>query len=745
MKKTINISIGGLSFQIEEDAYAALEKYLGEVKARFASYPDAAEIVSDMEDRLAEQLSAKLPHGQVAGLATIEELIAIMGRPDQIGEDGKNEAGPADSGAPKAPAPAKRLFRNLDDVILGGVCSGLAAYAGVDTVWVRLVFAITVFFGGFGVVLYLILWIIVPPAQTATEKLQMRGSPVNLKNLEQTVRDRVAELKKKDQGQVKRGLAAPFRVLGTVLRAIGLFFQRLIPFLFKLIGLVIVVLGALALAGLVFVAVSLVTNAGSPYVDFPLREIASGAVYYVALASAFLIAFVPIVFVMMLGTSLVAYRSTFRKMGSFMLLGLWVVAIIVFVNMAVKLAPQVELLTKTSPYFQTATKEYALRDFTGIELGGIDEAVIYPGAAYKVVAEGKQKDLSQTRVYVENQTLKVGREYPFRFCLFCTQNKVKLSVYVPALSRVSGSGASRIQTSGALTGKTLAVELSGVSSLKAELKINQLTGELSGASKLSLTGAADSLQLGLSGASKLEAADVAVRNADLDLSGASEARLGSLDLLKIQASGASTIYYQSAQAMQEHYSGAARSVKQIYPGLAAADQRYQNQAYGFSFEYPTAFQLHLGPDASADNSYYLPMQNHFYQSQAGQVVVTASLPKTTYPANTDFDGAFFSVGAAKNLSQADCLKFDPASQVANIRREQVNGVTFAVADASGAGMSHQAYDKIYHAYNNSTCYELQTGVRTSGYGAADYITERVDINEVFSRLDAVLNTFTFSK
>ncbi len=750
MKKTINISIGGLSFQIEEEAYATLEKYLSEVKARFASYPDAGEIVSDMEDRIAEQFSAKAQTGRPISPAMVQELISVMGRPDQIGEAGKNDSAPNQEAVPKAPGMPKRLFRNLDDAILGGVCSGLAVYLGTDTAWVRLIFALTIFFGGFGIVLYLILWIIVPAAETDTEKLQMRGSPINLKNLEQTVRDRVAEIKKKDPSTVKRALAAPFKALGLFFRGLGRVLQSLLPVLFKIIGVGITVVAAMAMAGLVFAAVSLLTNSGSPYVDFPLKEIASGAVYYAAVASAFFVAFVPIVFILLLGTSLVAYRSTFKRMGSFMLLGLWVVAVAVFVNMAVKLAPQVEDLVKTSPYFQTASKEYALRDFSALEIGGVDEAVIHPGSSFKVVAEARQKDLDETRVFVQNGTLKVGHERLFKICLFCTRGKVKLSIYAPSFDRISASGASRVTTVGQIQGAGFKTTLSGVASLEAEAKTPQMEAELSGASKLFLSGTADSLQLSLSGVSNVKAESAQIKSADINLSGASEARFGTLESLKVEASGASVVYYQSATSLQEHYSGAAHSSKRVPSPSDAKDREYQNLDYNFKFNYPAAYLVSDGPAAGAANAYYLPIQTYFFKAQTGRFVVTASLPKETYPANTDFDGAFFSVAVTQELSQAECLKYNPNSGAGSqgtetVRQEIINGVAYTVGDASGAGMSHQAYGKIYHTYKNGSCYELQTGVRTSGFGAADFITEQVNVEDVQARLNNVLRTFTFLK
>jgi hypothetical protein len=521
---------------------------------------------------------------------------------------------------------------------------------------------------------------------------------------------------------------------------------------FKILGVVITVVAALAMAGLVFLAVSLMTNSGSPYVDFPLKEIASGTIYYTAVVSAFFVVFVPIIFIMLLGTSLVAYRSTFEKMGSIMLLGLWVVAVAVFANMAVKLAPQVENLVKTSPYFQTSSKDYALKDFTALEIGGIDEAVVYPGNSYKVTAEGKQKDLSEAKIYVENNTLKIEREHVFRFCLFCTQDKVKLAIYAPGLSQISASGASRIATANLLQGKNLKISLSGVANLQADVEFEQVSAELSGAAKSGLSGSVGVLQASVSGASKLEATEAQVKRATLDLSGASQAHLGDLEYLKVRASGASTVYYQSAGEVVESYSGASRSVRGLSrpAGLETANPPvgslvYQNQAYKFEITYPAGYELLEGSKPSPENAFYIPVQTYFSKPQSGEIVSVVYLPKNSYPANTDFAGGFFGMAVAKGLTQSECLRFDSDSIARSSGNKTINGVVYAGGEASGAAMSHQSFDKIYHTYKNSQCYELQAGVRTSGFGAADAITERVNVDEVFLKLESVLNTFTFFK
>ena len=194
MKKTFNINLGGIVFHIDEDAYELLDKYLSNLRIHFSKEEGAEEIVHDMELRISELFSERLnERKQVVTLTDVEEIIAQMGKPEEFSEDTtqdtneyiKEEKGP------------KRLFRDPDNKVIGGVCSGIAAYLGWDVTAVRIIFialALPFILNGSlilnGVVIaYIIAWIIIPEANTATEKLSMKGMKVNVENIGKTVTD----------------------------------------------------------------------------------------------------------------------------------------------------------------------------------------------------------------------------------------------------------------------------------------------------------------------------------------------------------------------------------------------------------------------------------------------------------------------------------------------------------------------------------------------------------------------------
>ena len=195
MKKTFNINLGGIVFHIDEDAYELLDQYLSNLRIHFSKEEGAEEIVHDMELRISELFSERLnERNQVITLSDVEEIIAQMGKPEEFSEDTTQDTNSYNKKEEKG---AKRLYRDPDNKVIGGVCSGIAAYFGWDVTIVRIILillALPIFTNGAfivkGIVLfYIIGWIIIPEANTATEKLSMKGMKVNVENIGKTVTD----------------------------------------------------------------------------------------------------------------------------------------------------------------------------------------------------------------------------------------------------------------------------------------------------------------------------------------------------------------------------------------------------------------------------------------------------------------------------------------------------------------------------------------------------------------------------
>jgi phage shock protein C len=206
MHKTISLNLGGTVFHAEEPAFDLLSGYLTRIRSHFRNQEGGEEIIQDIEARLAELFSE---HLQTSGTQAITETIvqtvlSEMGNPEDFTEGAEEKFTAHSNRDSFIPKGNRKLFRDPDDRILGGVCGGVGAYLGLDSVWVRLLFAILFFGFGTGFFVYLLLWIIIPAAKTTAEKLQMRGDPVNLDSINRFIRDEAVSLQAKAQSGAVR-------------------------------------------------------------------------------------------------------------------------------------------------------------------------------------------------------------------------------------------------------------------------------------------------------------------------------------------------------------------------------------------------------------------------------------------------------------------------------------------------------------------------------------------------------------
>ena len=197
MNPTMNVNIGGCPFIIDEDAFDKIQDYLDIIENHFSTSDGCDEIVSDIEYRFAELLNERPNQRPIVSSRDVEQAIKVLGTPADFGAfESKRNAHTDEAYDDNEFQPSgKRLYRNTDDKVVGGVCSGMAAYFGMsDPLWIRLFFVIaTVVFGG-GVIVYLFLLISVPKAKTASERLAMRGKPINVENIAKQVEDGIEHL-----------------------------------------------------------------------------------------------------------------------------------------------------------------------------------------------------------------------------------------------------------------------------------------------------------------------------------------------------------------------------------------------------------------------------------------------------------------------------------------------------------------------------------------------------------------------
>ncbi|MCB0456485.1 MAG: PspC domain-containing protein [Flavobacteriaceae bacterium] len=252
MNKTVNINLAGTFFHIDEDAYGKLQRYLVAIKKSLTDPEGSDEIIKDIEARIAELFSEKLKSPtQVVTLKELDEVIAVMGQPEDYAVD-EELFEDAPKASKKSRSSHKQLFRDIDNKFISGVASGLSHYLGIDTVWVRLIWVLlTLFSSGTFIFVYILFWILVPAAESTSDKLKMTGEPINISNIEkkfkegyETVADKVKNADYDKYGQkVKNSSATFFDTLGNI-------FLTLFKIFVKFIGVIVIIVSLSTLVAL---------------------------------------------------------------------------------------------------------------------------------------------------------------------------------------------------------------------------------------------------------------------------------------------------------------------------------------------------------------------------------------------------------------------------------------------------------------------------------------------------------------
>lgn len=332
MEKTIIINIGNTIIHIEESAYELLKAYLNEVKQHFSNHADDLEIVTDIENRIAELLTEQMEEQkkQVVDAANVGFVISQMGRVQDFDAVEEGEEEPVINTSFQPQSADKKLYRDMDDRVIAGVCAGIAHYLNFDARWIRIATFLLAFLGGSGILVYVILWVIMPKAKSRIEKMEMKGEPANLqgfqKNLDeelQSVRERLAEANKHAQPLFTRfGM-----FIGEFFEWLGRFISGTGKVIFKVIAGFIIVFGAgLLLALIVSTAAFMGFLDSSVYDLFPF-SIVSESYRGVILFWAFITLFVPILALVLFSIRVAFNRQAINKTLSFALLIIWLAGV----------------------------------------------------------------------------------------------------------------------------------------------------------------------------------------------------------------------------------------------------------------------------------------------------------------------------------------------------------------------------------------------------------------------------------
>jgi phage shock protein PspC (stress-responsive transcriptional regulator) len=242
MDKTININIAGTLFKIDDEAFRILRDYLQAINNRFRNVQGGNETIEDIESRISEIFQSQKGLAGVIDTANVDAMISIIGKPEDFD---MNDEG---TGQPASASPKKRMYRNPDDKIIGGVSSGLGAYLDTDPVLFRILFTISALFFGAGFLLYLILWVALPEANTDGKKREMYGNSYHA----------ASSLNRQTNGQSYDGYPGTSRVgnaFNEIFRAIGRVFYIIFRIFMIITGLIFVLMGFLTIISLLMIFV----------------------------------------------------------------------------------------------------------------------------------------------------------------------------------------------------------------------------------------------------------------------------------------------------------------------------------------------------------------------------------------------------------------------------------------------------------------------------------------------------------
>ena len=351
MNKTVNINLGGMVFHIDEDAYLKLTRYFDAIKRSLNNSSGQDEIIKDIEMRVSELLIEKQKSDKhVVGLKDVDEVIVVMGQPEDyiLEDEEKSNQSFNDYGARKH----KKLYRDKEKGMIGGVATGLGHYFGIDAVWIKIIFLIFVFAGfGTGILAYFVLWIVTPEAVTTSEKLEMTGEPVTISNIEKKVREEIESLSDKFKSadydkmgnQVKSGAER-------ISSSFGDFIMTVFKIFAKFLGVILILSGISVLIMLLIGVFTLGTNI---FIDFPWQNFVEAGNFtdYPIWSFGLLMFFavgIPFFFLTLLGFKLLSPNlKSIGNIVKYTLLAIWIIAVAIAISIGIKQATEISYDNKT--------------------------------------------------------------------------------------------------------------------------------------------------------------------------------------------------------------------------------------------------------------------------------------------------------------------------------------------------------------------------------------------------------------
>ena len=676
MNKTFNINIAGTVFNVDEDAYDLLNKYLESIKLYFSKIDKDGEIISDIESRIAENFLSKLSNkNNSISLSDVKNIIKIMGTLDDFKEiyddENKEEETFSSNGKDSKKLhrnindkviagvasgisnyfqvdpiiiriiflaslfaggfgffayiicwigiPAKdgseqiitrRYYRDIDDKVIGGVAMGIAKYFSVDVSIIRILFIVSIFFGGFGIIVYFILWFITPEAKTVGEKMSMTGYAVTLENVEKFIKEKFIKEKinpeNKEENIFMKIILFPFRLIGPFLNG---FIKLIVPIIRILLSFILFGFSVAIIVLTVFLALNqleIINHIPAHIIgriqdiDFQLDGINLAVIFneipFAIICSIYLNLFLTLTIIIMMITKFLFNRQLTKLSTSITIFFVWLFTtlfnLIALPVMAERwhddglIDEWLETgVIESSKYdAQTYLKTFYIKDFEGVKISIPANVVIKESDKFSITIDATEREFKHLVVETsqEGDVLKIySKSTKWRWNYRNDSYKTSIVIELPSINTLETSSASNTDIEFSSI-EDLTLVLRGASDLDIYSDISKLNAKISGASDVDIngnivdsnfkiSGASDvdidgkgeSLVIRVSGASRFDGREFVLNSISLISSGASTSHIYSVDRISVDASSASKVYHYGTGSIDDFDLSSAASFKSV--------------------------------------------------------------------------------------------------------------------------------------------------------------------------------------
>jgi len=547
MKKTITVNLNGRVFTIDEDAYRLLDNYLNNLRIYFRKEEGASEIIADFEARIEELFSEKTRAGfEVITIEQVEEVIARVGKPGDFADSEDSEEEKKQTFFTEPKVVTKKFYRNMDDKMFGGVCSGIAAYFGWNVLAVRIIAIILIFATQLMIVpFYIIAWILFPGAYTAEQKLQMRGKPITVENIGKTVAaDTGTETITQNRGCLS-GFIDLFVGLAKVF-LIGLGILIGLPLLFALVIIIIVLIATLfgvgggLLGGMTGLLPSFLI------MNHPVWSTTS-FLFVLGIPIAALI------------YAVIAYFAKLKPINHSLRLAfifIWILALILFLSSGFKINKDNWNMKNWKPCWNytinfirgngnTSQKGQTLNGpvkyiMTGNFLAADLQIEQTQSNTAAIIISGDENLVNQVKYDLQDGRLTLSSLNPLR-----SENNLVIRVQTNDLRRIRSNIAGNIQINRAFTCDELDISLYGAANLHADsLYVQSLTVNSESIGSIQLFGKANKTRFEMQGVGSIDALEFPSDTVYAFIKGIGSIKCNPLDYLEEQVQGVGKIMYK---------------------------------------------------------------------------------------------------------------------------------------------------------------------------------------------------------